>query len=318
MMLSSASFAGFFVTATLNSSANGFDRYDIVAVNTGINTGTQIKRLEYTYQGSPVAFEVQDVDENGVNDLVHLLSTSRTRIRVSSTPPANVYESMSPDGYGVEPNPYANPLSAFSGAIANTGTTQATGTGFQIARLFLPTGGSGVFSGNLGGEVGPKVPFYVDVTRDSPDYGLFVTSITPNPVDVVFGSSAGPRVPFSATVRVDGAPPYREVSFALTQTPDGIHNISIATTAEIRTHTFVVSGMVDYSLNSQTVDLPFRADCPGIFQPTAFGTIRLNITPEPSSLVALSLVGAMFTRKRGRRLHETHGTHGTPPIPGDA
>ena len=71
--------AGFTVTAT-RVVIPGFDRYDVRAFNDTIDTGTQVKGLEYFYNGSPAAFEVQDTGDekpdsyDGIPDTVYLLS----------------------------------------------------------------------------------------------------------------------------------------------------------------------------------------------------------------------------------------------------
>lgn len=310
--LASESFAGFTVTATRNFIGGGFDRWDIVAINNGGDTGTQIKGLEYFYQGAPVAFEVFDADENGVNDTVNLSSTSRTRIRVAVAPSSNVYVGLNPAGQGVEPNPYENGLTAFSGAIANTGTTFATGTGFQIARLFVPSG-SGVmqFSGNIGGDVGSKVPFSVNLCRCQP--------VTNNPVlvnnnastNVVFGQIVSGGAAFSVQIQATDQDAGDVLALVVGALPAGISNITVAPATSGSPANFTISGLVDYSLNGQTIVVPITINSTS---GRASGQFQIVVTPEPGAIVAVGLVGVNLASRRGRklacyeRLQTTRGT----------
>ncbi len=298
----SSSFAGFTVTSTLFNTANGLDQWRVVAVNTGGNTGTQVKGLEYNYSGSPVAFEVTDTtdatgagDPDGIPDLTNLLSATRTRVRMSATASNNTFVGVTPDAGPVQPNAYANGAAAFSGAIANTGTTQASGAGFEIARIYVPTGTSGVFSGNIGGDVGTKSPFLVNIGGFT-DYAIQIRSITPNPVPVVFGPIVSNGASFSTTVVVDGVPDGANTFLTFGQSISGVHDLSV-TGGGSQSRTFVVSGIVDYALNGLDVPISFVAHCPGIFIPEANGTFTLHVTPEPAAL-GLIFVAPVLRRRR--------------------
>lgn len=299
LVVASSSFAGFTVTAAAPVTASGFDRYDITAVNTGGDTGTQIKGLEYFYAGAPAAFQVDDTtdpvggDPDGIADTVNLLSTSRTRIRVSTTGANNVFVGVQPDNSAVQPNPYAAGAAAFQGAIANTGTTQASGAGFQIARIFIPTGTSGVFSGNLGGDIGSKVPFSVNLVS-----GVVVNTapvITPanQTVNVVFGAIVSSGAPFSATVSITDA----ETAFttAVGTLPAGVSGVTITPAGG---NNFTIAGTVDYSVNLTDVVVPFSATDAGSPALTSNGSITLHVTPEPASLSLIGLSSMLMGRRR--------------------
>ena len=294
----SSSFAGFTVTATKVAVA-GFDRYDVVAVNDGVGTGTQVKGLEYFYNGAPAAFEVTDTtdtvggDPDGINDTVNLLSTTRTRLRVSTTGANNVFVGVSPSNGFAQPNPYDGGASQFSGAIANTGTTQASGAGFQIARIFLPTGGSGVLSGNLGGDLGLKVPFLAVLGG--------VQNVAPvivppsQTVNVVFGAIVSSGAPFSANVTVTDANATDVLSLALGALPAGV-TASVSGATGVSPRSFTISGVVDYSNNGTDVVIPLLAsDGQG---GTGTGTITLHVTPEPASLGLVGLSSLLMGRRR--------------------
>ncbi len=171
----SSSFALFNLTATLAAASPGLEQWRIQAINTGGETGTQVRGLVFNYAGSRAAFEVNDWTNplgglpDGIGDTANLLSSTRTRVRLSTVAPNNQFFDFTPDPGPVQPNAYDAGVAAFSGTITNTGTTQASGAGFEIARFYIPTGGSFVFSGFIGGEIGQKQAFSVQVGPIAPE-----------------------------------------------------------------------------------------------------------------------------------------------------
>jgi hypothetical protein len=172
----SSAIAGFTATAT-KTDAGIYEIWSIVAINTGGDTGTQIKGLEYNYSGSGVFFQVDDLDENGIADTVAFIppttATDKSRLRVNTVASNNTFVGSLPTNDSIEPNPYgvAGGITSFSGAIANTGTTHATGTGFQIARLVTQTSGYFTTShsaATLAARWGRRFPFPSESTGRNP------------------------------------------------------------------------------------------------------------------------------------------------------
>ncbi len=297
----SSSFAGFTVTATAAAPASGLVRWSIVAINDGVGTGTQVKGLEYLYNGAPAAFEVTDTtdplggDPDGIPDLANLLSASRTRIRVNLTASANTFVGVVPDAGPVQPNLYAGGAATFRGAIANTGTTQASGAGFEIARIYLPTGQSGVFSGNLGGDQGAKVPFAVTLGG--------VVNVAPvlvpptQTVPVVFGAIVSNGAPFTANVTVTDADTSDILSLALGALPSSVSGVTVTGATGTSPRTFTVSGTVSYSANNSLVTIPIIGS-DGAGGHTTNGSIILAVTPEPASLGLVGLSTLLLGRRR--------------------
>ncbi len=299
----SSAFAGFTVTATHVGSANGLDQYRYFAVNTGGDTGTQIKGLEYRYTGSPAAFEVSDTtdpfggDPDGIPDTANLLSATRTRIRVSTTASNNTFVGVTPDAGPVQPNAYASGVTAFSGAIANTGTTQASGVGFEIARIYVPVGTTGVFSGNIGGDLGTKVPFSVILGCRCSPTAPPVISPPSQIVSVVFGQFVANGAPFSASVTVTDTDAVDILSLSVGALPASVSNVTITGATGTSPRTFILSGTVSYAANGTDVVIPLIAtDTPGGHITT--GSIILHVTPEPVLIVSFSGAGALASRRR--------------------
>ncbi len=300
-LVASSSFAGFTVTATLFGTASGLDQYRIVAVNTGGDTGVQVKGLEYNYAGAPAAFEVTDTtdpsggDPDGIPDLANLLSATRTRIRVSATASNNTFVGVTPDAGPVQPNAYAAGRTSFSGAIANTGTTNASGAGFEISRIFLPAGQSGVFSGNIGGDLGTKVPFSVNLVSGGGNLPPVLNPATQT-VNVVFGQIVTNGANFTATVQVTDPNVADTLTLAFgTPIPGSVSNLQIAGATGTSPRTFTVSGTVNYSANGTDVVIPIVANDGAA---TTNGSITLHVTPEPASLGLIGLSTLLLGRRR--------------------
>jgi len=221
-------------------------------------------------------------DPNGVPDTVNLVSASRTRIRVSTNAANNVFVGVDPTNGFAEPNPYLAGRTAFQGAIANTGTTNASGAGFQIARIFIPTGGTGVLSGNIGGDIGSKVGFSVQLGGPTGGVAPVINSITPNPVNVVFGQIVSNGAPFSTTVNATDADGDL-AGLAVSANP----NVTGVTITPGAGGNFTVSGTVNYAANNTDIVLGVTAtDAAG--HTSASSNLTLHVTPEPASL---SLIG---------------------------
>ncbi len=306
----SSSFAGFTVTANRGVTTGGFVRWDIVATNSGGATGTQVKALEFQFDSwSDVgpAFEVWDTtdpaggDPDGIADTVNLLSSTRTRIRVNSTASNNLFVGVSPEAGPVQPNPYAASPRSFSGAVANLGTTQATGAGFQIARIYMPapartrspTFGFN-FRGRIGGDKGPAVPF--DILDSAGSVVIYPAA----DVNLDFGPGSGASQHFSESVRVEMGYPFSiSDSFSLTAgaLPDGVSIDSITGGGVFETGaTFTLQGEVSRRLIGQALFIPIRAHRGNYGYQD--GYFFIVVTPEPASLATLfALCGARRHRR---------------------
>lgn len=291
----SSAFAGFTVTKTLASVAGGFERYDIVAVNSSGDTGTQIKSLEfsyYSYASAAAAFQVDDVtdpkggDPDGIPDTVNLLSQSRTRVRVSTTIANNQFSNVNPTSGYSQPNPYAAGAQRFSGTVVNAGTTQATGVGFQIARIYFPIGGIGVFGGKLQGETGPAVPFSIVLSNY---FDLFLAPIISNnnaSTTADFGLGGGNVAPFSIQIEVTD-PDSMYFGFQLGALPAGLSDVTFTADRSPYRATYTISGYADTSLRGTTVSVPFLVEDSSPFGPAqTHGTFFVHVTPEPFAMAA--------------------------------
>lgn len=304
--VSSSAWAGFNVSATrvsVNVNGTPLDRYDIVAVNTGGDTGTQIKGLEYDWVGSRVFFQLDDLtDATGVGesdnipDTVRFNSNSLTRIRVNTAPSFNTFVGEQPYRGPTQWNPYMAGLRSFRGAVANTGQTQATGTGFQIARIFTLVGGGGVFSGNLGGDLGSKVPYsmYGGPMYHGPQVNYSLSTNLSEPVVANFGSDPSQGAPFFVHISVGLANPF--VATTLTTTPiPGIRDVVVDSVVNGSTQDFFINGRVDYSRLYNPTIVPFHLGGSG-FAADAFTVFAM---PEPASFIsALGLLAAVGRRRR--------------------
>jgi hypothetical protein len=301
----SSTWAGFAVTTTPTAVVvNGtpLDRYDIVAINTGGDTGTQVKGLEYYYSGTRAFFEVEDeTDATGeggpdhIPDTANLISSTLTRVRVANSLASNVYVGASPDFGPTQWNPYMVGLKQFHGAIANTGQTQATGAGYQIARIFTLRGGYGAFSGNLGGDMGSKVPFglYYGPSA-SPGPIPVLGSNLEEPIVAVFGSDAAAGAPFSVTIDVNVPDPNGTYTLATTPIP-GINDVSVTSSGIGSTaRQYTITGTVDYSRLYNPTIVPFGFGGSAFAPMDAFTVFAM---PEPASLSLLGLLLATGRRR---------------------
>lgn len=299
--LASKAWAGFTVTATSGGTFTfdgvPMDRYDITVVNTGGDTGTQVKGLEYFYSGSRVYFEVNDTvdegggDPDGIPDTVNLLSTSRTRVRVSANAANNVFVGVTPTNGFAQFSPYMPGVKQFSGAIANTGVTQATGAGFQIARLFLIHGGVASFSGNIGGDIGAKVPFSTFTTPPT----LRVESVTPETAITSVGSEPGSRGAFEVMVRVVDDFPDGVLGLTVNSVP-GVFDLTVSDNGGVSTRDYVITGSVDATRRGLATIIPITAN-DGSGNRYYDSICVFALVPEPASLAVFSVLAIPRSRR---------------------
>lgn len=310
----SNSLASFRISYNLASTSNGFYRWDIVATNTGGATGTQIKAMEFTlrsWSSTGPAFEVNDfTDEtgfgepDGIPDTVNLLSNTRTRIRVSSSGANNIYLGFTPKIEPAQPNPSIGSVTALHGAVANLGTTQATGAGFQIARIYMPAPVSRSpfngfdFYGFIGGDKGPKVPFNIHSAA----------SIAIDPIGDAhsdFLPTSGATVPFSLDVSVNavfGA--FGDLSLSAFNIPAGVTIDSISGGGQLSS-TFTIKGHADRTLigTTRVVELQAQSSQGGY----GTGYFMLVTTPEPTLAAAAASLFMGRSRIRNAQRGEKCG-----------
>lgn len=302
----SATWAGFTLTATKFSVVvNGtpLDRYDINVVNTGGDTGTQVKGMEYFFTGSRVFFQVADEtdatgegDPDHIPDTVNFNSNSLSRIRLNNVGSSNVFVGTSPDKGPAQWNPYMVGRKQFSGAVANTGNTQATGAGYQIARFFTLQGGGGSFSGNLGGDIGSKVPFSMyagPIAGGSPAAGPESNNLD-EPVVAIFGSDVAAGAPFSLTLNYTLANPANPYSLSTTPIP-GIRDVLVSSTITGNNQEILITGKVDYSRLYNPTIVPFTLSGGFGFPTDSFVVFAM---PEPGSALLLGAIGCAVRRRR--------------------
>lgn len=290
----SLSRADFTVTATQGPSADGMDRYDIVAVNNGNGTGTLLKAMEYFYAGTKAFFEVLDTPDNGsptdgVPDTVNTFSTTRSRIRVGTTPNGAVVFGSPTLGF-TQPNPYLNGISYFEGAMAATTTTPASGAGFEVARLYVASGGHGTLRGKLGGNTGLALPFSVSFgpTFNNPH------SPTISPIGLVAGQVLpNGDVAFSANAQVSDLDASDELSLTLALL-GGVNDVHI-TGGGSGTQQFNLSGTILKSNFVPGFEIKLVADDGQ--GGTGNGSFRV-VVPEPTCM--FGLLGGLSLIRRSR------------------
>ncbi len=119
-----------------------------------------------------------------------------------------------------------------------------------------------------------------------------VQSVTPNPVQVVFGPVVTEGEPFEAIIRVL----FTDANVNITLTPHqvvGVSGLSV-TGGGPSPAIFTLRGRVDYSLNMQTVYMPLTVSALGRDGPSGFPIV---VTPEPASLAFLGTT-LLFRRRR--------------------
>lgn len=293
--------AGFtFAVNKVDVVVNGtqFDRYDIFATNTGVGTGVDIKGLIYQYVGDKAYFSVLDTDADRVPDKVNLDSATLTRVRVTTSASANLYANVIPTLGHAQPNPYLPGVHEFSGAVVKTAGPVPIAP-VQIARLFLLDGTVGTFSGQIGGEIGPLVPFTTTPITFARDRPVFAS---PEPLYLTFESDYAARVPFMANVEVSD-PDAGDVLSLSADMVLGLHDVQIAG-GGVGPQTFTVTGSIDASKVGTVVYLPLRArDGTGNL---STDSLSLVVLPEPTALFSLGAATILTTSRSRRRLSMTH------------
>ncbi len=304
----SAALAGFTVTTQLGAyvTVNGTPmvRWDVTAVNTGGDTGTQVKGLEWNYTGARAYFQVTDEtdpagnDPDHIPDTVNLLSNQLTRVRVNTSPTGNTFVGVSPATGPIAFNPYMCGVKHFSGAVANTGNTQATGAGFQIMRIFLLPGQYGFLGGNIGGDAGAKVPFsgvYPGGIPGGPaGSNPTIDSISAEPAVAYFGSDFSAGAPFSVTVHASDTNPTNVLSLTAANIA-GVYDVSIAG-GGAGPQDFVITGKIAASRIYTPMIIPIT------LQNQSGGAVVDSICvyalPEPATFAALALCATVLGRRR--------------------
>ncbi len=184
--------AGWVFTVTKADTASTLvDQFDLFARNDGtptaINaggTGTQIKGVTFTFTGakptSKALFAISDQDfpgnpdqnnptPDGIVDTVDLFNTNnvpeKSSVRVNVSASSNTFQGVTPTSGFAQPSPWVGGVNAFTLAVANLGTTQASiGTGFRFARLFVTEDTAFTLTGRIGGNIGASDPFALVVT----------------------------------------------------------------------------------------------------------------------------------------------------------
>lgn len=185
----------------------------------------------------------------------------------------------------------ANGLTAFSADYAVLSSSLSvpanTGPGARFARVVVSGANpSFTFSGWFGGEVGPASFATWFVCHCG---GPVINSITPNPVNVVFGQIVADGAPFSTTVNatdMDGD----LLGITLSSDP----NVSNVTITPRPNGDFLVTGLVNYAANGSTIQLVVTAtDGSG---GTDVKVLSIVVTPEPSTWCLLA-AGLMRRRR---------------------
>jgi hypothetical protein len=307
--LASSAFAGFSFSHTTTTSG-GRQAVNIFALNDGLGgTGTNLTGVSLTYTGSAVRFVVNDTDENEVPDTVDFNARVAGQSWAGLATGGNtVHVGVSPNGSGVEPNPYLS-ISSFTLAMADLagGRPATTAPGAQFMRLISADGTaapSGRIVGEIGGNTGGPVAFeytFGGVTPppnsppafSAPVYNLvidFGPGVTPWP-----GSASG-SVVASATdpdagqtvVISNGALP----SFA------SVVGTNPATySATLTVEEALALGWTGFA-PLVLPDIALTATDSGNPAATASAALRISIIPEPATLGLLAGAGLLALRRR--------------------
>lgn len=120
-----------------------------------------------------------------------------------------------------------------------------------------------------------------------------INSITPNPVNVVFGPVVTDGAPFLTTVNATSPDAGVVLTLNVENTP-GLTNVTVMPGAN---GDFLVTGSVHYSLNGTDVPVPFTVTNQTMGASIA-GLFTLHVTPEPASLGLVSLLAVLRGRRR--------------------
>lgn len=294
----SSSFAGFTISHTVTSVDATYDQVDIFALNTGGDTGTGLLAVEIA-----VAADAGDVayfrsTSAGAPNLTNTSETAnRSFIRidnedasttslVSRTPAGNwpLVPAIGASTVGIED--FSVTVAGLAGAKpANTGA------GALFATLFVSKGYGAAVTGNVGGEVGSKIPFSFNIggpVNTAPEIASVVDAA------VNFGSLVSTPLPFSATVNATDAQAADVLSLVAGTLPAGV-TIGSITGGGTSPEQFVISGTVAYPGSNTTLVVPFTVSDGSL---STSGSFNIVVTPEPTALGALALGGMILGRRR--------------------
>ena len=301
-VFATSSIAGFVTSYTVTSVSTTLDRIDIYARNDGGGTGTVLLaasismnadagKLSYWRSNLTGAPNIQNGADAPDRSFVRIDSDDGSTTSIVSRTPAGNWPIIGPAGPSFN-NVAIEDFGATITALAG-GKPASTGAGALFASLYVDKNYGGVATGNLGGEVGLKVPYTLSITTAAPNV---VPVIAPVPdTNVVFGSIVSNGAPFSVTVNATDADSADILALAVGSVP-GITGVTVVG-GSTSPASFTVTGTVNYSLNGTTVVVPVSVS-DGAGGHTVNGAFRLVVTPEPASLSLIGLGGLLLGRRR--------------------
>lgn len=176
MVLSASAEAGFVVSQVRSTLSPTLDRLDLYAFNTGGTTGTRLAGISIDplfIVGGKSYWSVEDTDEDGIVDSLDIFNLSN-RPEFSSFRPnpgitSSVIHGPSPFSGYRQPNSWSRGVHAFSvdGLSVPPSPLANSGNGYRFARLVVDKGANVIAQGKIGGDVGPAVPFSLNVGSTS-------------------------------------------------------------------------------------------------------------------------------------------------------
>lgn len=311
----SSSFAAFtlsVVPSAQPATAAGYSAYDLFALNDAdTSDGVNLQGVAFTITaGGSTKIRIAGFDDgsgNLLNDQWNygsgtqantIVDVNASNLRIGTRASGqHAFTDYTGDGTPfLTAEEVANGLSVYTADYAVLSAAVSfpanTAPGARFARLVV-SGASPAFTivGAFGGEAGTAQSASTSFGDTPPGNDPVINSITPNPVNVVFGSIVSNGAPFSTTVNATDADG-ELVVLTLSSDPN-VSNLTITPGAN---GDFVVSGLVNYAANGTTISLTATATDPG--GRTDTDTISLVVTPEPASLSLLGLGGLLLGRRR--------------------